>query len=127
MKQVSLIESGSGKYYYIDEYTNSKGFWLSIKEFTTEDEASMDSMGWLSYGIRVSDINGPYYRSVLPFMFWKINPVKDKNHSPVKIKISKYDKRALDYKSHADNEGIIPLRRNVFSRLKRIINRWMTI
>lgn len=106
MNKVNLIESISGDYYYIDNYIDSpvRGFWLSTKEYKTKEECKKDIVeNWPDNGIEIKDKDGTYYRSVKYFSFWKIKSKKDSNYNLIKVKISKNDKRALDYRSHAIN------------------------
>lgn len=97
--KVTLVESISGDYYYIPDYTSPHGFWLS-KKYTSVEEAKKDVVtNWPNDIIGILD--DKYFRVVKPFAFWSIK-------SGDKYKVKKSDERVLDYRSYASFTGIRP-------------------
>jgi hypothetical protein len=71
----TIVYSASEMYYYVKEFACPWCNWISTMKFKTKKEANV---GWVSnmmaYGKSVKYVS--YYRSVLPFTFWKIKTGK---------------------------------------------------
>jgi len=60
----TIIYSRDGKYYYIHELACTSCRWFSVKKFDEKPE-----MTWI---MTIYQYDGKYYRTALPFTFWKI-------------------------------------------------------
>ena len=60
----TIVYSEDKRYYYIKELVCGHCNWISIKTFDEEPKE-----GWVSHSYQY---DGSYFRSALPFAFWKV-------------------------------------------------------
>lgn len=60
----TIVYSKNREYYYIKELACPRCNWISVEKFSEEPKK-----GWISHAYQY---DGKYFRSALPFTFWKV-------------------------------------------------------
>ena len=78
----TVIYSSNKKYYYVKELARGGSSWLSVEKHDEQPETE-----WIS---SVYQFDGEYFRTALPFPFWKVR-------SGENVQVSDDDELVLDY------------------------------